>query len=307
MKTDWRPTYRSAAWLVLAGVIVWALGLGVWWTKVHQDSERVFWGMLANNLQTQSVTRELEQTTNQTKLKQTIMQIYGPQTAILSRTNLTQSGSSIETESIGTLGKDYIRYSKITSDQKGKNGKPLDFKPVLNRWASTDKPNNDEISAQQSPALLTEAALGLAGGNLIPFANLPTTDRNELLDQLRRNVVFDVKFDKQSVAKKLEKGRPVYTYKVDVQAVAYAAYEKTLAKKLGIKLLDKLDPNSFQGQPPIKVELRVDAWSHRLVSVKYQDSGRNETYASYGVQHQVVLPQTKLSGQQLQELVNKVE
>ena len=99
-------------------------------------------------------------------------------------------------------------------------------------------------------------------------------------------------------------GRPVYVYSVDVEPVAYVGLEKAFTNDLGIKTLDNIDPNNYQGQQAVKVKLTVDAWSHRLVEVSYVGTKHQEFYSSYGVPINKQLPKATISGQQLQNLIS---
>lgn len=290
--------------VVAAAVLVFVLSGYVWWSQIHQNPERVYWDMMANSLQTTSVTRQLSQKNAQSTLDQTIVLTFGTQTAVQSLTSLQEGKITVKTENIGTPTKDYIRYTDVQSEQKSTSGQPLDFKRVLNRWAQNDAVNSSN-TGQTQPPLLTEVMLGVAGGNLIPQANLNAKDRDDLLKLLHKTVVFDTNFD--NVEKQTVNGRPVYTYTTDVQAVGYVGYQKEFAKKVGLKLLDNVQPNDYQGQPATKVTLQVDAWSHQLVSIDYTGQGRHETYSAYGVNHPIAIPAAQLTGPQLQQLVNKVE
>jgi hypothetical protein len=77
--------------------------------------------------------------------------------------------------------------------------------------------------------------------------------------------------------------------------------QKTLAKMLGLKLFDELEPNQYQGQEPTSVTMDIDAWSHRLVSVRYDGQDRTESYSAYNVVRKGDIPKTSLSSQQLQQ------
>ncbi len=292
--------------IVLCGAIIYALGGWLWWSQIYQNPDRVYWGMMANSLQTTSVTRRLTQNSTASKLDQTVVQTFdgtgNGQQAVQAFTSLQQGESVIKTQNIGTLTKDYIEYTSISSDQKSAAGKPLNFASTLNKWAMTNAPN---VAAAQNPALFSQVALGLAGGNLVPQANLAPAKRDKLLALLHDTVVFDT--NTNNVKKQRVNGRPQYVYTSNVQAVGYVGYQKEFAKMLGLKLLDKVDPNEYQGQAATKVELTVDVWSHQLVSVSYAGQDRKEQYSSYGSTHEIALPNATLSGEQLQQLINKVD
>lgn len=288
--------------LLVCSVAVFGLSGWLWWAKVYENPDRVYWDMMANSLQASSVTRRLTQKSTKSSLDQTVVQTFGGQQIVQSITTLQQGSNTISTENIGTASKDYIRYLTIQSDQKNTSGKPLDFSTTLNKWAQTSVPN---IVGQKNPSLVTQISLGLAGGNLIPQAYLQSSNRDKLITLLHNTVVFDT--DTSAAKRSLVNGRPQYTYASSVQAVAYVGYQKELAKLLGLHLLDTVNPNDYQGQAPTKVEIAIDAWSHQLVSVNYVGQNRMEQYSAYGVAHQITVPNTTLTGEQLQELVNKVD
>lgn len=291
--------------LTVCGGLIYALGGWLWWSEVYLSPERVYWGMIANSLQTTSVTRLLEQKTSQSTVRQTVVQSFGPaKTApsMLSYTTLQQGKSTIKTENIGTSNKDFIRYIIIKSDQKSTNGKALNFSGVVNKWAQSDTPN---VAGTKNPSLVSQVSLGLAGGNLIPQANVSVANRDKLLSLLQRSVVFDTNIP--SVKKQHVAGRLQYVYASNVQAVGYVGFEKEFAKMVGLKLIDSVKPNDYQGQPATKVEITVDARSHHLASVQYIGQDRRETYSAYGVERRIATPTAKLTGIKLQELVNKVE
>jgi len=294
---------RTPLWLVLGGAALYVLMSVLWWQVVYQNPERVYWDMLDNSLKTTSVTRELHQKTEQSQLNQTIVQTFGRQYAAQALTELKQGSDVIKTESIGTASKDYIRYAGIVSSQKNADGKALDFKPVLNRWAQNDAVNNSS-NADQQASFLTEVTFGVMGGNLVPIANLPEEDRNDLINLIQNTAVFKTNF--KNVKKQWQHGRPVFIYETEVQPVAYVGFEKYFGKKIGLHWLDNLEPNDYQKQPVSKVKLTIDGWSHQLAAVSYEGQQRQETYGSYGIDHLIQTPSAKLSGTQLQELVNKV-
>jgi hypothetical protein len=204
----------------------------------------------------------------------------------------------VNTETIGTPQNDYVRYTTI--DVTGKNAKKLDTSKVLNKWSKTAALNTG--SANAAVPFFAQVMLGFEGGNLVPVANLPSASRAQLLQRLHRDVIFQTSFS--NVKRQKVAGRAVYTYEVSVQPVAYAAFQKAFAQAIGMKTLDDVDPNAYQNQTAIKVELSVDARSHQLVSVNYPASKHVETYSSYGVPTEVALPGKTISSSQLQGLLS---
>jgi hypothetical protein len=303
MKQNWVGQLRAVKpwWLVIAGLVIATISGWIWWSQVYQNPSLTFWGMMSNSLKTSAVTRQISQSGQDLSLKQVMIMQYGATNAVLEKTTLKQGSTTIVTEQLGLPDKEFIRYTTIASDQKSPQGKPADFSKVINKWAKTTYSASDS----QQPPLFAQSSLGIAGGNLIPIVNLSQRDHDSLMRLMNEGQVFNLNLDKlqrQTVA-----GRPVYKYNVDIQAVGYAALQKTLARMLGSNMLDKVDPKSYQDQPAVNVELSVDVWSRQLRQVVIKDQGRTETYDSYGIGRKVKQPSVSLSGQQLQELVKGVQ
>lgn len=289
-------------WLFAGGAALLLIFGGLWWTKVYESPYNVYWGMLANSLATTSVTKEVSQKTKNTSLQQHIAMRFGPDTLAYGRTTLANEGSTVKTESVGTLAHDYVRYTDITSKSK-ESAKKIAAAQVLGKWAQASVTNDGDTS-KAAPFLL-QSMLGLTGGNLIPIGNLSAEARAKLLKQLHDNAIFETSFEK--VKRSTQNGRPVYTYDVSVEPVAYVGFEKAFANALGIKLLDSVDPNNYQGQQVAKVQLTVDVRSHQLVTVTYPGTEHKETFTSYGVPVRMHEPKATISSKELQTLISKVQ
>jgi len=290
-------------WLFAGGVILLILSAFIWWFDVYENPYNVYWGMLANSLSTSSVTKHVVDKSSTANLDQYVGQQFGIHSLAYGRTTLTNTTSVVKTESIGTLKDDYVRYTGIQTKQKNAQGKDLDFSKVLGKWGHSVATN---ASAQSSGTpFFIQSMLGLGGGNLIPIANLTATQRQNLIVQLHQNVVFSTSFS--DVKKSQFHGQPVYTYTVSVEPVAYVGFEKTFADDLGIKALDSIDPNNYQGQQAVKVKLTVDIYSHHLAQVSYTGTQHQETYSSYGVPINQKLPRATISSQALQNLISHIQ
>ena len=295
--------FRSPIFLLYAGGAVIFLVSGfIWWTKVYQSPYRVFWDMLENNLSTSGVTKHITQSSNGTNLDQTLVSTYGSQNAIHAFTTLSTSKSTVKTESIGTLQTDSVRYTEVKTSQKNKQGKPFDFSSILGKWAASSV-NGDNVAARTN--LFVQTSLGFLGGNLFPQANVTPKDRESLLKRLHTEDIFDTSFS--DVKKSKQHGRSIYTYSVKIQPVAFAGFEKAFASALGLMAMDNVDPNQYQGQSAITVNVSVDAWSHQLVAVDFPGQAHHETYANYGVMKPLSVPQATITGVQLQRLLSKIQ
>jgi len=285
-------------WLVAGGLVLLVVAGFVWWIQVYENPYNVWWGMLANSLATSSDTKHIVEDSAATRLDQYVGQEFGVNTLAYGRTTLVSAGNTVTTETIGTTVDDYVRYTAIKSSQKGKNGQPLNFATVLGKWARTP-------ATDSSTPFLSQTMLGLGGGNLVPMADLTAPQRQNLLTQLHQSDIFDTSF--VNVQKHKLNGRLVYTYAVDVEPVAYVALEKAFAADVGLHALDSFDPNSYQGQPAIKVELSVDVRSHRLAEVSYVGTNHQEFFSGYGVPLGFNVPHASLSAQTLQSRLSQIE
>jgi hypothetical protein len=272
----------------------------MWWTQVHEDPYNVYWGMLDNTLKTSAVTKHITETANGAKLDQYISLNFGTDNAAYARTTLTNANGVVKTESIGTLQNDYVRYTSIQSSSR--KSKP-DTSKVLGKWAKAGASNTSDNNS--AVPFFIQVMLGFEGGNLVPIANLPAADRASLLHRLHTDVIFQPSFNE--VQRQNINGRPIYAYPVEIEPVAYVAYQKAFAAALGIKTLDQVDPNSYQNQSTIKVKLLVDARSYQLVGIQYPSSNHTESYVSYGIATKITMPHATISDQKLQSLLSAIK
>lgn len=288
-------------WLYAGSIALFIIFGIVWWTKVYENPYNVYWDMLRNSMQVTGVTKHVSEQANGTNLSQYVGLNFGVNNQAYARTTLQDANGIVKTESIGTMQNDYVRYTSIQTTTKG--AKQPDAKNVLNKWAKTPAANTSDTSV--SVPFFVQVLLGFEGGNLVPMGNLPPATRDALIQQLHNNVIFQTSFN--DVKRQMMHGRPVYSYPVTVEPVAYVAFEKAYAQAMGIKALDTIDPNSYQGQTAVKVVFQVDAWSHQLVGITYPGSSHTESYTSYGVATAIQTPQTTISNTQLQSLLSAVQ
>lgn len=294
LKIRYLPLYLAggaAALLIIFGV--------VWWSAVYENPYNVFWGMLSNSLQTSSVSKHIVQTSGVTSLDQYISLQYGANNFAYGRTTLKDPTSTVKTETIGTMTNDYIRYTGITTSQKGKDGKSLSFGKLLGKWAK-DQAANSAQQTGQSPFFI-QTVIGLSGGNTVPIVNLPKDERSNLINLLHDSVVFKTAYN--NVKKSNVNGQLQYAYNVELEPVAYVAFEKQLAQYLGIKTLTQVNPNDYQSQGAIKMNFIVDARSHRLARLVIPQNNHVETYSGYGIPIRQSLPKNTISDAKLQELL----
>lgn len=290
-------------WLMAGAVLLLVIFGFVWWRFVYENPYNVYWGMLGNSLSTSSVTKRVAEQANGTNLNEYVGENFGVNNQAYSLTTIKSTGSTVKTETVGTMTAEFVRYTSINTKQKGKSGGALNFSNVLNKWAQVPAQNSSDQTA--AVPFLIQTILGLENGNVVPIANLTSADRAALIGQLHNNVVFDTSFS--NVKKSTLRGRPMYTYEVGVEPVAYVAFEKAFAADMGIKALDSINPNNYQGEQAVKVNLTVDVRSHQLAEISYPGASHQEFYSSWGVPVSVPTPHATISGQALQSLINNIQ
>jgi len=294
-------------WYVAAAALLVVAG-GIWWNKVSTDPHHVFWGMVHQSLSTQAVTIQASQQANGTSVKQTVQYSLGATNMSHAITTLSQPGTSVTDEMIGTPAADFTRYVDINTTQQSQSGKPLDFSKVLGVWAKSD--TTTAARSGGTAVLLSQAVLGTGlplGGVAVPIANLSPDLRAKLEGQIRGQNVYQVNF--ATVKKSQQHGREVYTYDVTLQPILYASMLKRYAQYVGMHNLDQLDVNSFAGQQSLALQLTVDVRSHHLVSARAGNSAGSttQTYTSYDVPVRVSLPKNAVSATELQTRLSNLQ
>lgn len=286
-------------WLYVLGAVLILVTSMLWWTKVYENPYTVYWDMLRNSLSTTAVTKHVAERQNGTTLDQYITLDFGTSNLAYAKTTLGDSNGSVVTESLGTMQADYVRYVTVHESQQSTQH---NFSKVIGKWAKTPVANS---SSPTSIPFFVQALLGFEGGNLIPIANLSNTERTALLNFLHNNVVFQTSY--KDAKRAMVHGRPIYTYDVSIEPVAYVAFQQMFAQDLGIKTIQQADPNNYQGDAAVKVQFQVDAWSHNLVAIIYPGAAHTETYASYGVSKQITIPQSTLTSSALESMVGNIQ
>src|ERR1700733_675529 len=121
---------KSIMPLYIAGAVLLLVGAWVWWAKVSTNPQRVFWGTVSQSLATKSVTVEAKQNSGGQSLDQLVQYSLGPNSISHTLSTLKQSGTTVVDELVGTPAADYTRYVSVQTDQKSKQGKPLDFSNI---------------------------------------------------------------------------------------------------------------------------------------------------------------------------------
>lgn len=289
---------KRETYYVLYGIgsILLLVAIVLWWTITSVNPKRVFWGMVGNSMSTAGVTLHIDEKGSAANDSQSIQYSLGTTNQVHSLRTVTQNGTTVKTESIGTDAKTYTRYTEVKT-----SGKNLNLGKVLNVWAD---PTSNGTSAQ----LLPQVALGLAlplGAVPVPIGYVNPDDRNAIVKAMQQRTLYQVDFDK--VKKHRENGHLIYDYSVSMQPGLYLDVLKLFAQKAGLKDLDNIDTTQYANLSAVKATLSVDAHARTLTKVANSDQGYTESYDGYGIQTQVKTPKSAISMSELQERLSALQ
>jgi len=299
LKTIKTVLTKPLAWFYVGGVVLLLIGGVFWCYKVNTDAKQVFWRTVEQSLATHGVTVNSQQTNNGATLHQAVQYSIGATNMTHTTTTISQPGTEVHNEVIGTPTADYTRYVSIKTDQKKANGGELDFSKILGVWSKGD-PTTARVFEQS--VLGTSLPLGGMG---IPVAYTTPEVRAKLVPQMQHDVVYDIDFSKTK--KERKDGRLLYTYEVSIQPVAYAAFMKQFGKEMGLHSLDQLDPNAYKSQQAVKMNITIDALARQLVSASVPDSDYVQTYSAYDVPVRLDLPKDPITSQELQQRLQQLQ
>ncbi|HSW66070.1 MAG TPA: hypothetical protein VLI54_02945 [Bacillota bacterium] len=291
---------KPIVWLYAAGVLLLLVAGWFWWAKVTTDPKYAFNAMLRQSLSTNGVTLQATQDNNGTTAAQTMQYWLGGQSMSHSVTSLSQTGTRVVDEMIGTPEADYTRYKAITTDQKSQSGKPLNLSKVVGVWAKN--------KGSGSGGLLSQAILGTSlplGGIVVPMGDLTPSQRDELLTAIAKNKVYQASY--KNVQRKTVHGRLQYTYNVTVKPMEYVRLLKNFAKDVGLHDLDQVAAESYNGQPDLKLRFTVDVHANHLVKVALAEGTYSQSYTSYDQPVTVNIPKKTVTSAQLQTLLQQMQ
>ncbi|HEY5805791.1 MAG TPA: hypothetical protein VIS56_00205 [Candidatus Saccharimonadales bacterium] len=280
-------------WLYAGGILLLAAGALLWCFKVSMSPERVFWKTIERSLATSGVTVQAEQNSDGTESREMVQYSLGGTNRSHSLTTMSQQGTTIVNETIGTPTADYVRYKSINTNQKKADGSLIDFSKAVGVWAK---------GTEGSGQFFSQAALGVTG---VLIAGVPSEARAGLVQQVRDDFVYRIDFSKTK--KERIDGRLVYTYEASVQPFAYAKLLKQFAKVVGLQGLEQLDPEEYKGQKPLNLLISVDARAHQVASLSAPGSASKQTFSAHDIPVRVELPEQTITGAELQKRINSLQ
>lgn len=290
---------RLIVLLYVAGGLFFTLAVTLGILRANTNPERVFWRTIERSLSTQGVTIEAEEMEGSASIKQIVRYSLGANNIAHSITTLSDQGTTVQNEIIGTPDVDYYRFLKVATSQTKADGGAIDFSDVIGVWAKSEEGAGQSFAQAVLSGALPAGLLG------VPIGNLPAEARHNLIRQIRNDNVYQVAFD--AVKKEREGMRLFYTYDVDVQPVAYVALMKQFAQAVGLHDFDQLDPNAYEGQPAIKLTITIDVFASEFVRISDPASGKSLTYSGYGIPVQVRPPKDAITNEEMQKRLSELQ
>lgn len=292
---------KRAAWLcVAAGCILLVVAGWVWWAKVYQSPENVFWGAIESNLATTSVTKHTLQKGNGQTLDQYAQLVLGEQPKAHWLTTITQPNTSVTTESIATPTAGYVRYTHIKSSQHNKQGKLLDFSRITNVWAKATAADNSSLTN-----LFNQTLLDVNSVPTLPIGNLSADQRTKLVDYMRQNTVFSTAYG--AVKHATIDGQEAYVYTVRVTLDPYLHMMQTFADYENTHVLDSVDPSTYQNAAPVTLTVAISPTSHHLLRLASTSPSFQQDYSGYNAAVSTPLPSRAISLAELESRLQKLQ
>jgi len=287
-------TLKSGKFLLITGslvvVILLAVGSLYWFSKVYSNPEKVFWGMMNNNLATRGVTKEIAYSTQTGPSLIVTQQTWNPNPRVKSIRQVTYTTTKPPTvlalEGVSTPSTSFQHYSKID------DGKRRDYSSIYNLWLNTQG-----VSNQQSAPNFNDAVF-----NVVLFGNLSLANRDPVINKLKNAYIVDF----AATGKQTVDGRRVYNYDVELNLQKYAEAAKLYAEEYGLPTAKLINPGSYTGSETVTFRMSVDVLSHQLRKIYYKQSGSTEYYLSYGVPVEITPPKTTVSPQAFQQAIQQI-
>jgi len=238
---------------IIGGIILLAVGVGLWFNSIYLNPTNIFWDSLSNDLSTVGFTKEINNSTSQTSVKQVVQIVLCGNSYAHSITTLTQSGTTVVTEEINSPDSEYVRYLNIASNNKDNKI----YAPVLNLWGYQ---NSTRASGAQSTRTFYQTIFGI-----LPFGNLTPEQRDNLIGIAKQQNVYSV--NSKDVTHETIAGKKVDTLTVNVNLQGYIKLMKTFAGYVGFKGLDGIDPSQYSSQKPVAVKISIEPVSRNLVQI----------------------------------------
>lgn len=285
--------------LVVGGLAISTASAKIWYEKIYTSPKNVFYGMVENNLTVQGMTRVITNKQQGDSIIQTTNYNFIKSPSVATHTMIDQQGDHVETETRGFMNGSFARYVAFKPDTSIVGRTTPDLSAILGRWANAG--SGQQADGTKDDQYLRDA---LYSSSLLPFGNLTTVQRRDMMKYLIDNKVFDPKL--ATAKKDTVEGRKVYRYQVGVDSAAQMRMLKKYSDILKISDQSLVDDPSSPGGT-LSVEMIVDIDSRQLVELHAggSASGYSQKFIEYGVAKVSSKPTTNLTVKDLQDAISK--
>jgi hypothetical protein len=286
---------KITRYIMVFGVLLALVTSYFWYTKLYMTPERRFWSAINNSMATPSVVRTLTEGGSGNQVVQDYRFNFAPQRVVQNRVQYSEksatTNTSVTTEGIIYPTEQFLRYTEfINSRSDGQNSPNLDS--VLGEWAVQETEDVEESKI----SYLSEQV------SLVIFGNYGANVRAELINQMKEAQVYgpDLGVPLEDVID----GESVYVYSISVKLKEYATILNNAFVKAGFGEFPPLDPDNYREDSLVKGTINVQKSNNTILGVSF--GGREEKYNNYGVNSEVVRPETDLSVEELQMQVQEL-
>lgn len=253
----------------------------------YRDPQKVFWGMVNQNLQTATVGRLTKSDDPQQYYRQLTQLQF--KSILISESTITISEQSngvtnkVVTKAVGTADSDYLKYLEITKDNKPAS------QNAVNVWAVQNK-----AKSQEQPTFLAESLLS----SPLMFGYFNKDIRQQLANDLKNSEVYKIDFQKTNKQYNFN-DKTVFAYNVNINVAKYIEVYKKYLNKIGqVSLAEQLNqPASTDSYQTI---LLINPTSLQPVATMVGDS--TDEYVNFDTNNQIEYPKdAKLSFSELRD------
>lgn len=283
----------SPKFIISLAVVIILSTFGIWQYHNSTNADRVFWGMVNENLQTSSYSRHTYQKSGAQSVDQVFQTATSPQNTVFSRTVFTQTGvdsATAVTENIGTPKADYVRYISVDTGQK------QNFSSVLGIWGESE----DGTGLTQGQ-IYNQSVLAVA-----PIGNLTAAQRRAIIKTMHDTNAYEYRIIETTHS--LPFYRPNHKIMVTVSPVGYVTALKQYAEYTGLNHLKDINPQDYAEAAKISFTIAVDGWTHQMTQTTQGGGGKTEFISGQNMRRNLpAAPKDAISVDELQTKLQLIQ
>jgi hypothetical protein len=283
----------SPKFIISLAIVIILSTFGVWQYHNATDPDRIFWGMVNENMQTSSYSRHTYQKSGAQSVDQIFQTATSPQNIVFSKTVFTQTGvdsATAVTENIGTPTADYVRYTSVDTADK------QDFSNVIGLWGETANE-----SGQTQGQVYNQSVLGV-----VPIGNLTSSQRRELIKIMHDKGAYEYRIVETTHS--LPFYRPTHKMSVTVNPVGYITALKQYAQYVGLNHLQDVNPEEYAKAAKLSFTVSVDGWTHQMTQINQGSGGKSEFISGQNLRKKLPgVPKDAISVDELQTKLQLVQ